>query len=119
MKQIFKRIDTIFLRVKNIEESLKWYEEIMDLEIRWKSENYAAFNLGETAFTIYEPENITEFKPSEYATFNFYVSNITEAYDNLKSKGVELGSIEDGGGVQWFWFKDISGNRLEVCYFRE
>jgi predicted enzyme related to lactoylglutathione lyase len=51
-------------------------------------------------------------------TMNLYVStsNIEEAYNRLKAKGVEVNEVQDnlygpGSGVKWFDLRDPDGNR--------
>ncbi|WP_055666251.1 VOC family protein [Desnuesiella massiliensis] len=117
---MFKRIDTVFLDVKNIKKSLDWYTETLGLESGWKDieSGYASLKLGETALTLRECRE-TVFKASDAPHFNFYVSEVQQIYDQLKEKGVSVGTLEIDHGVTWFNFKDIDGNMLEVCSFKE
>lgn len=119
MADLFKRIDTVFIKVSNIDKSLEWYKEVLELELRWRHGNYAAFDVSETALTIYQEDDTSAFDPINYSTFNFYVSDINEAHRHIKSKDVVIGDIQDGGDVQWFSFEDLDGNKLQACYFQE
>ncbi|WP_025029063.1 VOC family protein [Caldalkalibacillus mannanilyticus] len=120
MSILFKRIDTVFLRVKNFEEAINWYTNILGFELRWKEDvgGYAALNISETPLTLVR-EDQEKFVPSASAHFNFYVENAEEAHQYLLKNDVEVGPIEKDGEVQWFWFKDPEGNRLEICSFPE
>jgi hypothetical protein len=45
-----------------------------------------------------------------------FARKLTEAHDFLSSRGVEVGPIQsDSGGNQFFHFRDLEGNELEVC----
>jgi catechol 2,3-dioxygenase-like lactoylglutathione lyase family enzyme len=54
MDAIFKRIDTVFLKVKDFDRAIDWYSNILGFTVRWKDEEggYAALNIGETALTL-------------------------------------------------------------------
>lgn len=119
MSVLFKRIDTVFLKVKDFEGAIKWYSEVLGFSIRWVQDEggYAALDIGETPLTLVRTNK--EFKPVEEANFNFFVPDLNDAYKHLKSYDVEVSEIEDYGDVQIFNFKDPDGNALSVCHFAE
>lgn len=114
MSTLFKRIDTVFLKVKDLDQAIEWYTKVLGFDLRWKVEGYAALNISETPLTLVQATG--EFSPIKESSFNFYVSDVNEAHEHLKKHGVQLGPIESNE-VQWFWFSDSDGNRLEVCSF--
>jgi catechol 2,3-dioxygenase-like lactoylglutathione lyase family enzyme len=118
MSQLFKRIDTVFLQVSDIDESIKWYTETLGFNLRWfDNENgYAAINVSETPLTLVR---VKEVKPATHNPFNFYTSDINKVHEELNKKGVEVEDIVDYGNVLSFNFKDLDGNTLGVCYFEE
>lgn len=119
MSILFKRIDTVFLNVKDFEGAIKWYSEVLGFTVRWVQEEggYAALEIGETPLTLVRATE--EFKPVEEAFFNFFVPDLNDAYKHLKSYDVEVSEIEDYGDVKVFNFKDPDGNALSVCHFAE
>ncbi len=48
MSALFKRIDTVFLEVTDMEKSIKWYTEVLGFSVRWHDEEngYAAIEMG-------------------------------------------------------------------------
>lgn len=115
---LFKRIDTVFLRIRDLEAALAWYTRHLQVTLRWKVEGYACLNLAETPLTLVEATD--QFEPVKHATFNFYAPDIDQAYHDLKEAGVEVDvQIEEAPGVRFFGFKDLDGNRLEVCWWPE
>ncbi|GIO96297.1 hypothetical protein J14TS5_13830 [Paenibacillus lautus] len=48
--------------------------------------------------------------------FNFYVSNVEEAYQHLKENGVPVDTIMEYGAT-YFTFYDLDNNCLEVCSY--
>lgn len=119
MSNIFKRIDTVFVKVKNLEKSSEWYEMVMGFHLTWSdmAGGYVSFAVGETALTLVQIPEELELKVSESSTFNFYVSDVSEAHEYLLEKGAEPSEITVDGNVKWFSFKDLEGNKLEVCSF--
>jgi catechol-2,3-dioxygenase len=119
MSMLFKRIDTVFLKVKNFEKAIKWYSDVLGFSVRWVHEEggYAALEIGETPLTLVRANE--NFKPVMEAYFNFYVPDLNDVYKHLKSYDVEVTDIVDHGDVQTFDFKDPDGNTLSVCHFAE
>ncbi|MFZ5814951.1 MAG: VOC family protein [Bacillota bacterium] len=118
MAQLFKRIDTVFFPVRNLEAAVSWYTETLGLSLRWKVEGYACLNLAETPLTLVERGDA--FTPVTHATFNFYAADIDGVYNHLKAAGVVVDpAIADPPGVRYFGFQDPDGNRLEVCWWPE
>jgi catechol 2,3-dioxygenase-like lactoylglutathione lyase family enzyme len=118
MDRLFKRIDTVFLQVKDLEKSIKWYVEVLGFNLRWSDNDngYAAINISETPLTLVRADNVS---PTSHILFNFYSSDIKRAYTALIEKGVEVEDIIDYGNVLSFNFLDLDGNKLGVCYFEE
>lgn len=54
MSTLFKRIDTVFLKVNDFEKAIDWYCSVLGFTLRWKHEagGYAALNIGETPLTL-------------------------------------------------------------------
>jgi len=120
---MFKRIDTVFVPVTNVENAIEWYREHCGFRLRWHHEEggYAAMDIGDgdTAITLMrqEPMHKPSIEPQEW--FNLYTANAKVAYDQLAAAGVEVTDIMNDGSVQFFSFKDLDGNRIGVCSFEE
>lgn len=119
MSSIFKRIDTVFLQVKDFEGSIKWYCDVLGFTLRWKDEKggYAALDIGETPLTLVRATK--EPNKSASISFNFFTPDIEKAHQLLIQNDVNVGSINEDGQVKWFKFQDLEGNELEVCHFIE
>ncbi len=130
---LFKRIDTNFIPVKDIEESINWYKDILGLKLMWNEGDYAAFNvntsiegqanieLGHAMITLVKVYNIKtmdfDYESKKHAMFNFYTIDIQATHDSLKEKGVKVSDINDYGNIQVFDFLDINGHTFGVCHF--
>lgn len=117
---IFSRLDTVILRVRDLEKSKIWYEEKLGLTASYfdEKEKLVIFDLGgTTSFTIWQLKQNEKLPPSDSAgTFPIFLSDDANAtYQLLKSRNVAVKSVEESGGVRFFGFFDPDGNHLEVC----
>jgi catechol 2,3-dioxygenase-like lactoylglutathione lyase family enzyme len=116
--KLFKRIDTVFLPVRNLDAAVAWYTRTLGFTPLWSSGNYAALSAGETAFTLYQPEGA--HRPyADHAPFNFYASDVHAAHRALKEAGAQVEDIQSQPGIHFFDFMDLDGNRLGICHFEE
>lgn len=113
---MLKRIDTVFLPVSSLDRAIPWYQSRLDLTLRWRVPGYAAFNVGETAFTLVE---VAEVVPAQHMPFNFYADDIRGARERLAGAGVTVSELRDHGDLLEFDFKDPDGNVLGFCWFAE
>lgn len=109
--------------VKEISEAMKFYKEILGLEI---SQTMGQLVLhiagGGTVFIYAKPNHV----PATFTVLNFPVQNLQEAMNELRKKGVRFiiykekdfetddQGVFHGGGPKIAWFKDPSGNILSV-----
>lgn len=121
MPALFQRVDTVFVRVRDLGKAIEWYTKTLGLGVRWRNDEggYAAIEIGGAPITFEVVKDIENFKPYEDAAFIIFVSDIEEAHKGLNSQGVETGPVETLYDVKWFWFKDQDGNMLKACNFKE
>ena len=108
-----KNYDNLFLPTENIEESRKFYSDVLGLPIKFDFANQGmiAFKVGneEPAIILKDKAKFPNAKP----TIWIEVENVKEIYEKLKSKGVQFISepfkIRTGWAVE---FTDPSGNQL-------
>lgn len=117
MTNLFQRIDTVFVPTRDMERATRWYVEILGGIPGWKSEQgeYQSITFGDTSITLFLTEDPVYFQP-RHCGFNFYVSDVSEAYTYLKSRDVQVEEIKEYGAT-YFTFFDLDGNCLEVCTY--
>ncbi|TCP54748.1 putative enzyme related to lactoylglutathione lyase [Tumebacillus sp. BK434] len=120
MSELYKRIDTVFLPVRDLEASVAWYAEHLGMKQRWKVNGYAALDIagGETPLTLCAVAEGEDVRPSARCVFNLYAADIQAAYQKLKDGGVTLSEMFHDD-VDWFEFRDPDGHVLGVCHFAE
>ncbi|GIO22046.1 VOC family protein [Oceanobacillus sp. J11TS1] len=116
MNPLVKKIDTVFIQVSNLENSLDWYKQIFNLEIDFKEDYYLVLKIGETPLTLIQTENITTNKLN-HAILYFYSKNIEGIFDIIKNNTEHYTEIKFEDGVHFFEFKDNNGNPLGICSY--
>ncbi|MEW6307519.1 MAG: VOC family protein [Bacillota bacterium] len=114
---LFKRVDTVFLPVLDLDAAVTWYTETFGFNLRWKQGGYAAIDAGETPFTLHEPEE--GFTPVKRLCFNFYTTDLEAARRRLEAAGASIGSASEDAQFGFFEFTDPDGNLLGVCWYPE
>ncbi|GIN72677.1 hypothetical protein J14TS2_31520 [Bacillus sp. J14TS2] len=92
---IKNQMNSVFVHVTNLKASAKWYCDLLALQVDLDKIVSPVFNVpvvGTTSLTLddhaFDPD--FQHKPSLSAIFNFYTSDIDEAYYWVEEKGIEL-----------------------------
>ncbi|BBH20280.1 hypothetical protein Back11_16250 [Paenibacillus baekrokdamisoli] len=112
VQQFVDRIDAVFLPVKNLQESLAWYQTIFGFGLRWSNERMAGLAIAPNCgFHLVQ---ISDFKPIiTYTPFNFVVKDLEEVRARLKKNGVMVSELRNGEPKR-FDLTDINGNMISV-----
>lgn len=116
---LFERIDTIILRVRDYEAAADWYTEKLGLQTTYTD---AAQGLAVLAFDGHSL-TLWQLKPGDVlpprgtcVPFPIFVAADAAAlHSELHERGVVVDRLQEGGGVRFFSFWDLDGNRLEAC----
>ena len=122
------KVATVEIPVSNLERSVKWYTDVLKLELHFKGEKEAML-LFQTkgAATIYLVETKDEHRLAflnsntgiTHSVIDFYTSDLKGFYEYLQKQHVEVGSYnvnpEDPNGFGGFGFRDPDGNWLSAC----
>lgn len=114
-----KNYDNLFLPADNLQESIRFYTDILGLPVKFnfEAQGMVAFNVGseEPAIIIKDRKKFPEARPCIWIE----VDDVKATYELLKSKGVKFCSepfrIRTGWAVE---FDDPSGNRLGFADYR-
>lgn len=117
---IFERLDTVIIRVKNLDKSKLWYTEILQLKNLFEDdkEKLVVFDTGgTTSVTIWQLKEDEIFQTGKgTGSFPIFLSSdVLSIHKYLAEKRVEVSNILEGEGIKFFSFYDPDGNRLEVC----
>ena len=108
------------LRVKNLEESLKFYVDIVGFNI---SKRYSAglgkeiafLGEGETKIELICNEALKEISYGEHISLGFEVNSIDEMMNLIKEKGISLhsGPFQPNPHTRFFYVLDPNGLKIQ------
>ncbi|HCG4536601.1 VOC family protein [Ureibacillus chungkukjangi] len=117
------RVGTIYLPVKEVEVSARWYKEKLGAEISYIDNTKAILNFADQSFFLVQapPSESANFKDSdgeERFSITFEVDGIEELqqiYEEFNRKQIKVGKIEDRGHAgRNFIFQDLDDNKFDV-----
>jgi catechol 2,3-dioxygenase-like lactoylglutathione lyase family enzyme len=120
MAGVFRGLDTVLLRVKDIDLAKSWYQEKLGFSEPYfdPAERLAVFDLGgTTSLTLWELKG-EEIRSAAEHTRPFPIFSVSDAHETrrvLMDRGVTAGEVIESGGVSFFTFTDPDGNLLEAC----
>ncbi len=107
----------VFVHVTDMGRAIRWYRDLLGLpadEQADPSTIYALPTQGGSSLLLDANHPGTQRQDS--ALFMFDTDDIEASHAFMQAKGIEMvGGIERGGGVSFFSFRDLDGNRLMVC----
>jgi predicted enzyme related to lactoylglutathione lyase len=115
---IHNRIGTVFVNVKNMNQSIEWYSSLLDLPINSSYNGDSIYELDTEGGARILLDNNRFLQGDDYKiSFMFVTNNIDQAYQNLKEKDIEIFTEIERypDSVSFFTFKDPDGNILMVC----
>ncbi|MDY0396935.1 VOC family protein [Virgibacillus halophilus] len=122
MRPVSNQIPAVFIHVRDLKKSVKWYSEIFGLHVDLDTVVSPVHNVpmkGGTGLTLDDHTFDDQFthQPSPNPIANFLAADIDEAYEFLQQKNVKIvREIERiGKKFAWFNFSDPDGNVLMVC----
>ncbi len=120
---LFERIDTIILRVRDYEAAADWYAEKLGLQATYTdaANGLAVLPFDGHTLTLWQLKP-GEVLPPRGACVPFPILVAADAaalHTELQGRGVVVESLQEAGGVRFFSFSDLDGNRLEACQVLE
>lgn len=108
------------LRVRDMEESLKFYQEIVGLTLdrRFKAGpgmEIAFLGDGETKIELIWDENNKEINIGQDISWGFEVDSVDEKMSFVKEKGIDIhsGPIQPNPHVKFFYVLDPNGLKIQ------
>lgn len=122
-KPLYSRMDTVFVHVTNLKESIRWYSNLFGIEfneeVTYEGPVYT-LNMGKNRPGLTLDNHCFEenYKliPSNQPLFNISTYNIDMAYEHVTSIGAEIVTeIARYPDLSDFSIKDPDGNILMIC----
>jgi catechol 2,3-dioxygenase-like lactoylglutathione lyase family enzyme len=117
----FSRLDTVILRVRDIEAASAWYRALLGAAPVYEdaAAGLVVLPVGDSgSLTLWrlEPDAPRAPGAGRAGTYPILgVGDADEAHAFVESHGGSPGAVEAGEGVRFFGFTDPEGNFLEAC----
>ncbi|MBN8193276.1 VOC family protein [Bacillus sp. NTK074B] len=117
---IVNQINTVFVHVSNLKESVRWYSELLGQPYDLEEVQDPVYNLAINHFTGLTldagPEGVRKEFSHKHPLFNFHTENIEEAYSYVEGLKYEVVSeITRFDDFSFFVIQDPDGNRVMIC----
>ena len=119
---LLQGIDTVIIRVNDIETSKKWYQEKLGLTSLWDEPKMKLVVLdtkGPTSLTLWQTNEEISVQRETASYPIFKTPDATALKEELLNRGIETGEIIQDDYVKYFFFYDPDGNVLEACQVHE
>jgi lactoylglutathione lyase len=107
--------------VKNMEESLKFYQEIVGLTIdrRFKAGpgmEITFLGEGETKLELIHDSNFEDVNIGKDISLGFQVNSVDEMMNFVKEKGLEIhsGPFQPNPNIKYFYILDPNGLKIQL-----
>jgi catechol-2,3-dioxygenase len=121
--RLIEGVDGVFIPVQDLEKSVKWYQEVLELELLYREEEAAVLKVSDQSpviclvrVTNHQPVKFPENNWDVSLFYNFKTYDIERTYKLLKERGVDISGIAEEEKLDYFGFRDPDGNKLGVCY---
>lgn len=92
-------IGAVFLRVRDLEQSIRFYSDVLGLTLRdveeWDDSRGANYIIGENSPLLTLIESKDNLQVLEYPIFNLNCSNVLDLHEKFKNQGVKVGKINN------------------------
>lgn len=118
---IKNQINTIFVHVSNLKESVKWYGQLLDQEIDLTGVTEPVHNIKinhHTGLTLDAgPSDVGKVvNPTGYPLFNFHTENIKRSHQYVQELGYQIESeIVEFDDFAYFNISDPDQNIIMIC----
>ena len=120
--KLLQGIDTVIVRVSNIETSKEWYLEKLGLALLFEDAKMKLVVLdtnSPTSLTLWQTEQTFSVNRGTASYPIFKTPDADALKQELLNRGIEVGEIIQDDYVKYFLFYDPDGNILEACQVHE
>jgi len=120
----FARIDTIVIRVRDVETAAAWYSQVLGAREVFadRAERLVVLGLpGETSITLWQLKAGEELQQGPVPAAFPILASSDAASDReaLEALGVDVAPMVEAEHMRFFACKDLDGNHMEVCEVRQ
>ncbi|HJW16798.1 MAG TPA: VOC family protein [Flavisolibacter sp.] len=116
--KLIQGIDTIIVRVSDIERAKAWYQDNLGFSIAWQDDDIKLVVLdtnGATSLTLWQTHKqlVGDKDVSTYPIFKTADARLLRK--ELQDRSIQVEQLVEDEHVSYFFFFDPDGNVLEAC----
>ena len=122
VNKLLQGIDTVIIRVSDIEVSKDWYQEKLGLLPVWDDTQMHLVVLdtnSSTSLTLWQTRKKIRIDQETASYPIFKTPDASALREALIISGIQVGEIIQDEHVKYFFFYDPDGNILEACQVHE
>ena len=115
------KIGHVTIAVKNLEESLRFYQDILGLPVIRRfspapGTEIVFLGSGETEIELICNQAHTDIAIGQDISLGFFVKSLQETMESMRQKGVEPGAvIQPTPQIKFFFVSDPNGVRIQLA----
>ena len=116
------KISWVTLYVKDMKESVEFYEKIVGLEVQrtfsiGSDKNFTFLGNGETEIELIEDKQFEEIDMGKSISFGFVVDNLEDKLEFVKENGIKIhsGPISPNPSIKFFYVLDPNGLKIQFA----
>lgn len=117
-KSLVQGIDTVIIRVSDLEQSMAWYQDRLGFTTIWNDQHMKLVVLdtrGAVSITLWQTDHKIDCHKDTASFPIFKTTDVNSLYEHMKGHGVVVEPIIRDEYVAYFVFYDPDGNMLEAC----
>ncbi len=119
---MFDKLFAVCLLVEDLDNSMRFYQEVLGLKVNSRDDGFIDFELGETSLAVFQRDKAVKMFPEKFMGMTgglvlaFQIENVSKSCELLKQRGVEIfeGPKTTSWGQTVAYFKDPDGNIWEI-----
>ena len=116
--KLLQGIDTVIVRVSDIQKSKDWYVNQLGLQVSWENAGMGLVVLdafGPTSITLWQTDQKMALNKHTAAYPIFRTADAAALRQALMQKNIEVSDLISDSHVHYIIFYDPDGNVLEAC----
>lgn len=109
-----KKVYAVWVYVRDLNESRRFYEEVIGLKFKLQEDDWIEFDLGDTSFGLLQRNKDEKLEPQK-TRIMFQTGDIEAMQKHLEENGVKtIGEIKNESYGKLLTFEDPNGHWLEL-----
>jgi catechol 2,3-dioxygenase-like lactoylglutathione lyase family enzyme len=111
---VFQNLDSIILYVSDVERSIRWYGDVLGLDLAAQHGHFAVFQLGSIRISLHVAELDSNVTRTETSMPVFLIDRYQSAKENLEQRGINFVYENEIPNARFGTFHDPDGNPLQI-----